>query len=962
MFSIKTVMKERFYKIAFLLLVMAALNACSGGGSGDDTSPTIAYVGNSNAAVLSTTNASEIIANVIGGGSSVQPGTPVSFGRIPARFSQSDNTHKRVFDLSRWIAGSRELITPRGQDTKNARVLAASISETQLCNQGAFTVAGTIDDEDGTGKLYMVFDDCVIDGVLTNGPATFDVEKYDFSRSRISAYTLYFSDLTFIESGIEINVSGNVHSETLGINNTETLKFNIVSVNNVTGEQVKSDNLVITIKYDDLFSLEKKEETITGRVFHSVHGYVDVSTTSPLSYGDDGSLNASSGEVLFAGAGGSKIFLNAEPRDLIVVEMDIDGDDLVDIEAYLKWSDLVSEIGSDLKDTDKDGMHDSWEVAYGLDPFNSMDAGLDRDADSVTNLVEYKNATSPSSVSSVPSVTDLSVELSTSAESILTGRDFQYTISVRNLGMDDAGGVTVRYIVPAGLTVKRIFGDIWQCSQPRNVLVCDREVITSGSLLYIFLDVSVDNDFVGDFTNTITVSSSVSDTDESNNRFSMLATAQLPLSNLSASIAGSANQVGAEADYEYKVSVRNDGPDDAVNVLVTIALPAYVGYRGVSGNHGWSCDNVNNAIHCSRDSFMDGAQSLMTVYVTAPNMNIFAASTVTIDSATTDSDPGNNSSSETTEVIVPSDSLDLDFSATVHDVEYDSVRELLYVSIPETRQVAILSSDSLSEINRISLRASPYGIDISQDNSVLYIALFGGGAVARLDLETLLVTEIDVSEMIGATFPPGVPDVTGREFVYDVLAVTNSQVFVSAYGSLTYVVKIDVDNNDVVTRVASDEIIREKPFLLASPDQTSIYVTQGFYPNSLYKLDITQLNAPIIHEDDHGSLLDGGYKHLDVTQDGARLFLASGQVLDADTLDEVAQIDEGVSKVSNDGAKIYLGRQPNLFNILDSSSYQLIETIASDCDISEIKRILEIDNNSVWVIMGQENLCRVSRD
>ena len=52
------------------------------------------------------------------------------------------------------------------------------------------------------------------------------------------------------------------------------------------------------------------------------------------------------------------------------------------------------------KDTDKDGLPDLWETAYGLDPDNADDAKLDLDKDGLNNLEEFKNGTSPINVDS----------------------------------------------------------------------------------------------------------------------------------------------------------------------------------------------------------------------------------------------------------------------------------------------------------------------------------------------------------------------------------------------------------------------------------------------------------------------------------------------------------------------------------------------------------------------------------
>jgi hypothetical protein len=52
-------------------------------------------------------------------------------------------------------------------------------------------------------------------------------------------------------------------------------------------------------------------------------------------------------------------------------------------------------ISNDLNDTDNDGMPDTWEQRYGLNPLDPTDATLDPDHDGLTNLEEYQAGTDP---------------------------------------------------------------------------------------------------------------------------------------------------------------------------------------------------------------------------------------------------------------------------------------------------------------------------------------------------------------------------------------------------------------------------------------------------------------------------------------------------------------------------------------------------------------------------------------
>ena len=59
-------------------------------------------------------------------------------------------------------------------------------------------------------------------------------------------------------------------------------------------------------------------------------------------------------------------------------------------------------------DDDNDGMPDTWEIEYGLDPLKN-DAGQDADSDGFSNILEYRSLTDPADKDSIPPQTPVAI-------------------------------------------------------------------------------------------------------------------------------------------------------------------------------------------------------------------------------------------------------------------------------------------------------------------------------------------------------------------------------------------------------------------------------------------------------------------------------------------------------------------------------------------------------------------------
>ena len=103
--------------------------------------------------------------------------------------------------------------------------------------------------------------------------------------------------------------------------------------------------------------------------------------------------------------------------------------------------------------------------------------------------------------------------------------------------------------------------------------------------------------------------------------------------------------------FTYVIEVRNLGPSDAVDVIVSDPVPEGVIVTGVSGD-GWTCGVNADVITCSRPSLPAGASAPpIVISARAPASGALVSNTATVSSAVTDPMMGNNTSTAETDLI-----------------------------------------------------------------------------------------------------------------------------------------------------------------------------------------------------------------------------------------------------------------------------------------------------------------------
>ncbi len=255
-------------------------------------------------------------------------------------------------------------------------------------------------------------------------------------------------------------------------------------------------------------------------------------------------------------------------------------------------------------------------------------------------------------------VADVSITKS-GPPAVTAGTNITYTISVTNAGPSNATNVVVSDPAPANTTfvsANYTSGPAGSCTPGGGSATCTVPTLSVGAttvFTYVFL-VSASTPNGSTITNIATVSAATSDPDGNNNSSSTSATVA-PTADLVVMKTGPATVVSG-THMTYNVSLTNNGPSDAANVVLTDTLPpsSLVVSTNQTSGPAFNCSSNTTAITCTRASFAAGSTATFEFVVQfngAPGSTI--TNTATATSSTVDPTPGNATASAVTNAAAP---------------------------------------------------------------------------------------------------------------------------------------------------------------------------------------------------------------------------------------------------------------------------------------------------------------------
>ena len=298
---------------------------------------------------------------------------------------------------------------------------------------------------------------------------------------------------------------------------------------------------------------------------------------------------------------------------------------------------------------------------------------------SLTNTVTTTAATTdPNATNNSASVTttilapqaDVAVTETGPSTVVPAGTKAAYNFKITNNGPSDAQNVSFSDPLPAGVNFVWLaqFSELPFTLFPPHgqtgAVSGNIAVLPAGATALFTLETLIKPSALGpSLTNTISASSSTPDPDTDNNAASVNTTVT-PQADLSVGITSGNAIVGHGLTYTLTVS--NNGPSDAQNVVLTQTLPAGISYLSMSQSTGptssFGLDSNGNVVANIATMPVGSFASYTVNTAVAVNAPIGPApSTLSVTSTTTDTNLSNNSVTDTLSPITPNADLSASF-------------------------------------------------------------------------------------------------------------------------------------------------------------------------------------------------------------------------------------------------------------------------------------------------------------
>jgi uncharacterized repeat protein (TIGR01451 family) len=247
---------------------------------------------------------------------------------------------------------------------------------------------------------------------------------------------------------------------------------------------------------------------------------------------------------------------------------------------------------------------------------------------------------------SVIGAADLSLDKMDVPDPLVAGTDITYTLQAHNAGPSIAPNVSIQDFLPDSVVVLSVNGGVGATCVPgipgdhAHPTRCTYATLAPSATATMVIVVRVKPGDHKVVSNEATVGSDVVDPNTSNN--SANATTAIRIADLRIVKTSDADAYKPSSQITYTLTVSNNGPGDAENVVVTDALPLDSNDRVAVLDP--SCTLAGFVATCNLGTLAPLASRTVTIAIVPKGKEGFISNTATVASSTFDPDTSNNSS------------------------------------------------------------------------------------------------------------------------------------------------------------------------------------------------------------------------------------------------------------------------------------------------------------------------------
>lgn len=291
------------------------LGACGGGGGGGGSANT--YTGPTTPAAITATNGKEIAAAAfVEGTEAVTLGT--IFASVAEPEGATSSSTPRIIATAQTLLGAvNKIDLTKSTPSSLSRATQTETDTFSGSCGGSAQYTISVDDVTGDFSGTFSFSNYCEEGDSINGSVSMS-GNIDPNTFVFGAMTMTFSNLTISSGSDSFTIDGSITADSSA--EPIVVTINIKMKDNTTGKTFWAENYTATITT----TINGEEIEISGRFYHSDHGYVDLTTPTPMFIANADEW-PSSGVVIATGANNSKVKLTAISNTTYNYEVDADG-------------------------------------------------------------------------------------------------------------------------------------------------------------------------------------------------------------------------------------------------------------------------------------------------------------------------------------------------------------------------------------------------------------------------------------------------------------------------------------------------------------------------------------------------------------------------------------------------------------------------------------------------------------